>query len=449
MLTDLLYLLTALLLVAVNGYFVAVEFALIKTRPARLEQLVLENRAFAKTASWLMQRLDASLAACQLGITMASLALGWVGEPAFARLVEPLLAGIGVESAALIHGIGFAIAFSLITALHLVAGEQVPKILAIRTAERLALPLAPPLKVFYVLTYPLLVGLSATTSMVLKLFGVRGVSEHDSVHTEDEIRALMRQARVHGELSRTEDRLIHAVFEFDDMICRRVMMPRVDIVWVDVDATFEQCLEVVRQSKHSRYPVCDGSLDRVVGVLHMKDLVQAQGSEDVKISDLMRPPRNVPEAMPISKLLRHFQTSHQHLAFVVDEHGTVTGLVTLENVIEQIVGPVEDEFDSEEPAIVPQEHDEFLIRGSASVTEVSRRLGVELVAGDADTMSGLLTEVLQRVPEVGDVVDVQGLKVEVLEVVGTRAMRMRVRLPAARVDDGAEAGGAATENRDG
>jgi CBS domain containing-hemolysin-like protein len=206
------------------------------------------------------------------------------------------------------------------------------------------------------------------------------------------------------------------------------MLPRSDVVWIDASATPEQCLEIVRQTKHTRYPICEGSLDSVVGVLHMKDLVQAHSVESISISALMRPPRQVPEAMSISKLLQHFQTSHQHLAFVVDEHGTITGMVTLEDVLEQIVGPVEDEFDSEEPGIVPQERDEYLVRGSVAVTEVAARLGLELDAGDADTMSGLLTQELQRVPVVADVVEVQGFRAEVLEVIGARATRLRVIL---------------------
>jgi len=428
MLTDLLYVLAAILLVAINGYFVAVEFALIKTRPSRLEQLVAEKRAFARTALWLSRRLDASLAACQLGITMASLGLGWVGEPAFASLVEPLLTAIGIESAAVVHGVGFAIAFTVITALHLIAGEQVPKILAIRTAERLVLPLAPLLKAFYVMTYPLLTALSATTSFVLARLGVEGGAGHDDVHTEEEIRALMRQARTHGELSRTEDRLLHAVFEFDDMVCRRVMLPRSDIVWVDAESTFEQCLEIVRREQHTRYPVCEGSLDRVVGVLHMKDLIRAQGGEPVSVRDIMRPPQKVPETMPISRLLRQFQVSHQHLALVVDEYGTITGVVTLENVVEQIVGPVEDEFDTEAPDVVPGESGEFVVQGTADVQAVARRLGLELDASDADTISGLLTDMLQRLPAVGDVVELPGARAEVLDVVGTRATRVRFKV---------------------
>ncbi|MFK7738814.1 MAG: hemolysin family protein [Planctomycetota bacterium] len=439
MLDNLLYVLTALLLVAINGYFVAVEFALIKTRVSRLEQMVAEERPFAKHTLWLMQRLDGSLAACQLGITMASLALGWVGEPAFARLVEPALAWLGVESQALLHGVGFAIAFTTITALHLVAGEQVPKIMAIRTAEKVALPLSPPLRAFYVMTYPLLAALSATTSFVLARFGIEAGSGHDEDHSEDEIRAMMRQARVRGVLSPTEDRLLHAVFEFDDMLCRRVMLPRREIVWVDADATRAQCLQLVQRTKHTRYPVCEGSLDRIVGVLHIKDLVASEGQTGSEsqtaspgdVRGLMRPPQTVSESMPISRLLRHFQASHNHLAFVVDEHGTMTGLVTLDNVVEQIVGAVDDEFDNVEKTIVPQESGEFLLDGRVAIAKVNQRLNLDLKGVDVDTISGLLTEALERVPDVGDKVTLPGATAEVLEVAGARATKIRMQLTSA------------------
>tara|TARA_R110002094_G_scaffold74601_6_gene82063 strand:- start:267 stop:1361 length:1095 start_codon:yes stop_codon:yes gene_type:complete len=356
---------------------------------------------------------------------MASLALGWVGEPAFAGLVEPLLSAMGVESRAVLHTVGFIISFTVITALHLVAGEQVPKILAIRTAETLVLPLSPLLKGFYVMTYPLLVALSATTSFVLARMGVVSAGEHDETHTEDELRALMLQARVHGEVSSTEHRLIHAVFEFDDMVCRRIMLPRSDIVWIDVTATFEQCLDVVRRTKHTRYPVCDGSLDKIIGVVHLKDMLVQQG-DAFDLRAMIRPPRQVPESMSVSKLLRLFQASQQHLAFVIDEHGTVTGLVTFENVIEEIIGPVEDEFDTGNPAVVPTGEGEFLVRGAALVDEVSRKVGLRFADDKIDTMSGLLTHILQRVPEVGDIVELPGMRAHVMEVVGARATGIRL-----------------------
>ena len=226
------------------------------------------------------------------------------------------------------------------------------------------------------------------------------------------------------------------MFEFDDTVCRRVMLPRSEVVWLDSDSTFEQSHEVARHTKHTRYPVCKGSLDSIVGVVHIKDLAYAQGSDSFALADLVRPPKQVPESMPISKLLRHFQVSHQHLAFVVDEHGTVTGIVTLENVLEQIVGPVEDEFDSEEPEIVPQGTGEYLVRGSASLEAVTTKLGVALPNAEADTISGLLTDQLQRVPAVGDLVEMPGLRAEVMEVMGARATRIRLWVANAAEDGG-------------
>ena len=271
--TNSAYLVTALGMVLLNAFFVAAEFGLVKVRGGQLDELVKEGRPFARTARWLGDRLDASLSACQLGITMASLGLGWVGEPAFARLLESAFHAVGITSAAALHTSAFVVAFTIITALHLVVGEQAPKIYAIRRPERVALWCAIPLKAFYILSYPFLVGLSFATSRLLRLFGVDGTSEHDAPHSQDEIQALVRQAHVHGELTRSEHSLIHAVFGFDDMICRRVMVPRSDVVFLDVEQSLAECLEVFQRTKHSRYPLCEDSLDQVIGFIHMKDLV--------------------------------------------------------------------------------------------------------------------------------------------------------------------------------
>ena len=213
----------AIILVIINGFFVATEFALVKVRPGRLDELVRQGRIFATTAKWLVQRLDAALSACQLGITMASLGLGWIGEPAVAHLLRPLLQSVGVVSEMWLHGIAFAVAFSGITAAHLVFGEQAPKIFALRRPEKVLLWFAPPLKFFYFLSYPFMVALNATTSFLLRKIGIKGGSEHETVHSEEEIRALLRQAHQHGELSRSEHRLINAVFEFDDTVCQTDM----------------------------------------------------------------------------------------------------------------------------------------------------------------------------------------------------------------------------------
>ena len=422
---DLIEVGVALFLVALNGFFVAAEFAFVKVRGSQVEEFVRKQRPGSKTARWLVERLEQSLSACQLGITMASLGLGWVGEPAFARLLEPLLRGLGVTSEVLIHGICFTIAFTLITALHLVVGEQVPKIFSIRRAEQMALWCAVPMKVFFVLSYPLLVSLNGATAIILKRLGVEGPG-HEAPHSEEEIRALLREAQIHGDVTRSEQRLIDAVFEFDDTICRRVMVPRVDVEFFTVGQSLEECLEQARRSRHTRFPLCDGSLDRILGVIHIKDLLRVSNQDECRLESISRPPKSVPENMPISRLLRHFQAARQHMAFVMDEYGTTIGIVTLENVLEQIVGAVQDEFDLETPDVVPDGPGQYIIQGSAPVDEVARTLGLQPDDGDYDTFSGLLMARAGKILEAGDHIRIEGATAEVLEVKGSRALRIRV-----------------------
>jgi CBS domain containing-hemolysin-like protein len=340
----------AVALVGLNGFFVAAEFALVKLRRSRVDEFIAQGRMFAGTARWLLDRLDGSLSACQLGITMASLGLGWVGEPAIAHLLYPLLKAMGITSTVTLHGVAFTVAFTAITSLHLVIGEQLPKIYAIRRPDPVALWCALPLKFFYFVSYPLLVGLNVTTSFLLRKAGAEKATEHDTIHTEQQIRAMLHHAHLHGELTRSEHHLLHAVFEFDDMVCRLVMVPRTDVVYLDLRRGIAENLDVIRKTKHSRYPVCEGSLDNIRGVVHIKDLV-GLSPDDIDLQSLARDGKRIPETMPISHLLRQFQSDHRHMAFVVDEYGTVTGCVTLENVLEQIVGAVEDEFDTEPPDV--------------------------------------------------------------------------------------------------
>ena len=254
MLTDIINVAVAAFLVALNGFFVAAEFALVKVRISQIEQLVKQGKPFAKTARWLAMRLDESLSACQLGITMASLALGWVGEPAFAHLLRPMFEMAGIESEQVVHILGFIFAFSLITALHLVIGEQAPKIFAIRRPDTMILWCAAPLKFFYIILYPFLALLSVTTSFLLARLGLEGGSEHDTPHTEEEIRALLHQSHFHGHVTGAEHRLINAVFEFDDMVCRRVMVPRGEVEVLDINEPFSDLLEQAKRTKHTRYP---------------------------------------------------------------------------------------------------------------------------------------------------------------------------------------------------
>jgi CBS domain containing-hemolysin-like protein len=233
-------------------------------------------------------------------------------------------------------------------------------------------------------------------------------------------------------LTRSEHRLLNAVFEFDDLVCRHIMLPRSDVEYFDMNHSVAECIALARRTKHTRYPVCDGSLDDVLGVVHVKDLAGVGLTESFDWKSIMRPPRKVPEDLPISKLLRHFQASHQHLAFVIDEYGTVVGVVTLENVLEQIIGNVEDEFDTEQTDIVPEGPDEWIVLGSTSVDEVERKLGIPYGEAEADTFSGLLMHYAERILTPGDRIELQGFIADVLEVRDDRAHRVRVtRLRAA------------------
>ena len=425
---DLVTILVALLLVLVNGFFVAAEFSLVKVRLGRIEQLVANRKLFSRTARWLAQRLEQSLSACQLGITMASLALGTIGEPAFAKLVEPLLHALQIQSEAIIHAVAFAISFTFVTALHLVIGEQAPKIFAIRKPETILLACAVPLQIFFVATYPLMQSLNVSTTWLLRLFGSSESSKSSIPYTEEEIRALLREAHVHGNLTGSEHSLINAVFEFADLVCRRIMVSRPDVDFVDINEKTDVTLAMIHRTKHTRYPICDGSLDDVLGVLHVKDISGETINDGFDWKSLMRPPKKVPENMPISKLLRHFQGTHQHMAFVVDEYGMMIGIVTLENVLEEIIGEVADEFDIEDPEIVPDGSDSFIILGSTAVQDVENRLGIRFEYADVDTMSGLLLNKAERLLVAGDVIEFPNAIAKVLSVSDDRATKVRLTL---------------------
>ena len=425
---DLATILIALLLVLVNGFFVAAEFSLVKVRLGRIEQLVTNRKLFSKTARWLAQRLEQSLSSCQLGITMASLALGTIGEPAFAKLVEPLLRAAQIQSAAIVHAVAFAISFTFVTALHLVIGEQAPKIFAIRKPETILLACAIPLQIFFVATYPLMQCLNLSTTWLLKLVGATEANKSSIPYSEEEIRALLREAHVHGSLTGSEHSLINAVFEFADLVCRRIMVSRNDVDFVDINEKTEVTMDMIHRTKHTRYPICDGSLDEVLGVLHVKDISGETINDGFDWRTKMRPPKKVPENMPISKLLRHFQGTHQHMAFVVDEYGMMIGIVTLENVLEEIIGEVADEFDVEDPEIVPDGPDSYVILGSAAVQDVENRLGIRFEYADVDTMSGLLLNKTERMLVAGDVIEFPNAIAKVLSVSDDRATKVRLTL---------------------
>jgi CBS domain containing-hemolysin-like protein len=428
-------LIIAVLMIIVNGFFVAAEFALVKVRPSRIEQLIDERRPFAKTARWLANHLEPSLSACQLGITMASLALGWVGEPAFSALLRPVLERMHVTSERAVEILGFIFAFGTITSLHLIIGEQAPKIFAIRRPEWILLACAPLLKLFYVVSYPLMMALNLSTARLLKLFGLDENDPHTAPYTEAELRTLMHEAHVHGNVTRSERELIDAVFDFDHIVCRRIMVPRNDVDFIDLNENPAETLAAMKRQKHTRYPVCEGSLDDLVGIVHIKDLIGKNIDSNFDWKSVMRPPKKVPENMPINKLLGHFQATHQHMAFVIDEYGTIIGIVTLENVVEEIVGDVADEFDTEDPEIVPDGQGTFIIEGTTSIEDVESHLGVKFEDVDVDTIGGLLMHKTQRLLAAGDEIKLDGMKARVLSVADDRVTKVRIELDSDGVED--------------
>jgi len=427
-----LMLVIAIFLVLLNGFFVAAEFAMVKVRISQIDKMVIEKKMFAETAKWLAERLDHTLSACQLGITMASLALGYVGEPAFAFLITPVFEAAGVESENLLHVIAFIFSFSVITSLHLVIGEQAPKIFAIRQPEKLVLWCAAPMKVFYYLLYPFMYILNGATELLLSWMGLRGGSGHVTPHTEEEIRALLREAHVHGHLSVSEHRMLNKVFEFDDLICRLVMVPRGEVQILDVNQPFPELLKIAKETQHTRYPLCDSSLDSLLGVVHMKDLLGVdENNTEFDLRTVMRTPVKVPENMPISKVLKQIQATHQLLTFVIDEYGTIIGIVTLENVLEKIIGPVDDEFDLvEEPGVKSLGKGKFMILGNTPISEVEKALRMNLDELDVDTVAGVLMTRSGKVPEVGDRVVFDGAVAEIIEVKNDHADRILFTLTA-------------------
>ncbi len=423
---DVIWILGAVGLVVLNGFFVAAEFALVKVRAGKLAEAARLGKPFAKTAQWVMFRLDKALSACQLGITLASLGLGWVGEPAVARLLQPLLHGIGIKSSVVVHTLAFIVGFTIITASHLVIGEQAPKIYAIRKPGITLRWCALPLKWFYLVSYPFLLLLNATTMRILRRFGIASASEHDAPHSEEEIRGLLSQAHSHGDLTRAEHSLLDAVFEFDDTTCRRIMVPRVDVAFIDQTKSVADALDVFRKCKHTRLPLCEGAIDNVLGFVHIKDLLLVPEGKDPDFQKLCRPPRYVPETMILSKLLNLFRGSRQHLAFVQDEHGGISGIVTMEDVLERLVGEVQDEFDDETPVVVPDGSGSFLVQGSALLEEVNKAIGLELVSAEVDTLAGLVSEQLGRMVVQGDRIEFDGAIAEVVKVKRFRADLVRV-----------------------
>ena len=415
----------ALVLVAANGFFVATEFAVARLRPGQVSDWVRAGRPGSKSVVHAVDHIDAYLAACQLGITISSLGLGALGEPAFHDLLEPVLgesaqvAGIGLAS---------AVSFGIITLLHVVVGELAPKSLAISRTQPVALVVAPVMRVFYFVARPLVDLFNGMGNLLLKPFGVPPAREagHAPV-SEDELRTLVRESAAGGEIEADEQRFTDNVLTFGDRRVREVMIPRHRAIFVTTDIGFDGVVESVRDTGLTRLPLCEpgGGLDAAVGLLHVRDLLVAKGP-DQDLESLARPLERVPESMLIDELLERLRRLREHFALVLDEHGTAVGLITLEDVLEEIVGEIADEFDPEEREPIKEDGDGVIIAGWAPLRLVEERLGVELEGRHEATVGGVVLKHLGRLPEPGEEVSVDGVRFQVLAAKDAQIQELRL-----------------------
>jgi len=414
-------------LVLLNAFFVAAEFALVSVRPTRIAELVANGN---RTALWVARGLenpDRFIAATQLGITLASLGLGWIGEPALAGLIEPLVQLFPAEFAtAVSHTISAIIAFAMITFLHVVVGELMPKSIALQSPERTSLTVGRPLSWTVTLFKPMIWVLNGTGNALLRIIGVKPAEGHELVHSVEELKMIVADSAEVGVVAASEQEMLHAVFDFRELLVRQVMSPRTEVISVASDTTLEEILKISVSTGFSKLPVFQDDLDRVIGVVHLKDVVEAiQSNGSATASDLMRETIFVPEAAQVETLLQIFRARHQHLAIVLDEYGGTAGIATLEDLLEEIFGEVSDPFDRDiEIQLMPD--GSTLVNGLTTIDDVNEHFGLKLSDPNYDTIAGFILGQLGRLAELGDNVDVDGARLRVVAMDGRRVSKVWV-----------------------
>lgn len=424
-----LKILVVFLLVFGNAFFVAAEFSIVKMRSSRLDVLIAEGNRRASYAKKLADRLDVALSVTQLGITIVSLGLGWLGEPVVASLLHPAFSWFGVPESA-VETVSFAIAFFLITSLHIVGGELIPKNVAIRKVESVALTVALPLLVFQRIMYPFVWLLNHVANWAEERMGFSVVTkEEDVAHTEEEIRVLMEESHRQGFIDKTELEFVDNVFDFADLSVREIMIPRTDMVCLDLEDSLEESIETAMEERLTRYPICDGGKDNVIGFLHIKDFLQTlYKKEEPDLRKLARHALVVPEAMAVSRLLQTMQQERSQLAIVVDEYGGTAGMVTIEDVIEEIVGDIQDEFDTDRPLVEKKGACLYSVDAKMLLEELEDILEVAIDEEEIDSVGGWLSAHVDNPPRIGQKAAFGDAQFFVEETEGVRITRVLCRL---------------------
>lgn len=423
----LLQLLLVLFLIFMNGFFVAAEFVCVKVRPSRIETLIQDGSRRAKYAKELTDHLDASLSVTQLGITLASLGLGWVGEPAVAELILPMTNAAGLDPV-FGHTIALAIAFTLITSMHIIFGELTPKSMAIQDVEGILLAIAFPMVIFSRIFKPFVWVLNHIANWTARQLGYRSGIEEEA-HTEQEIRLLMEESHRKGLIDDTEAGFVDKVFDFNDLNVREIMTPRTDMVCLYLEDSFRENMKTVLEEKLTRYPLCREDKDHIVGFIHVKDMIHAmaEGRRPI-LRRLVRKALVVPESMDISVLLKTMQGSRSQMAVVVDEYGGTAGIVTIEDIVEEIVGDIQDEFDEERPTAERLEGDVYSVDAKMLLEELEDLLEIKIEDDDVDSVGGWLYDHINSEPRVGQMASAAGTTFFVEEIDGWRITRVRIHL---------------------
>ncbi len=421
----------ALLLVLLNGFFVAAEFAIVKLRATRVEAIARKSGWRGQILRTVHNQLDAYLSACQLGITLASLGLGWVGEPAFAHLLQPLFESVGLGSPQLVHGFAFFSAFFIISYLHIVVGELAPKSWAIRQPELLSLWTAAPLYLFYWAMYPAIFLLNASANTILRIAGQGEPGPHHEHHySRDELKLILHSSRA-SDPSDQDMRVLASAVELGELEVVDWANSREDLVYLPLAATLDEVFSLFRRHKYSRYPVYDETVGEFVGVLHIKDLLLHLSLLEMlpsalKLAELMHPIERVGRHMPLSNLLEQFRQGGSHFALVEEADGKVIGYLTMEDVLEALVGDIQDEHRKAERGILAYQPGKLLVRGDTPLYKVERLLGVDLDHVEAETLAGLIYETLKRMPEEEEVLEVDGLRIIVKKMKGPKIVLAKV-----------------------
>lgn len=422
--------LITLLLVGLNGFFVAAEFAIVKVRLSQIELIARTGNPFAPIAKKIVEHLDAYLSATQLGITLASLGLGWVGEPVVAKVIGQLLHTFGVNlEEGTLHTISVPIAFTTITVLHIVLGELAPKSLAIQRPEAVTLATSVPLRLFYIVFKPFIWALNSVANRLLHLIGVEPGLEQE-LHSADEIRYLIEESSKGGMMEISETELISNVFDFGETTAASIMVPRGNVCAIDIALSGEQMFAKVLEEGYSRMPVYKGSIDNILGVVYTKDLVMLMNYRNlIVIQDIMRPAFFVQEGDKIKSILREMQRRKAHLAIVSDEFGGTAGIITLENIMEELVGDIQDEYDEEKPDIIKKSDNEWTVETGVSITDLNDMLPYSLQDGEEyETLGGLLNKTAGYIPEEQEIIRLGDYEATILKRTKRRVEQIRLKL---------------------